>query len=395
MVSFRESVQETIRRSTCALMGVGDATKDFLAAAASIVPGVNIESNRFYGRPGRIGRLVCPGAGPAGTVNPPVYPSPEGNCVGVEYDVVVRCEAINYDGSNGGAGQVYQFDAISAPNPRIGPIGPLVLPGRRIGGLPSRNYPPISILTGENQTPSPLRTNSRFDGLNLNDGDNQVVREISRTITRLDGQPDDCPPPGGGPVLPVVQPSVDVDITYEDNGVDITVPVTLVYLQPQINLTGELNFPIQINGPNFNFGANFNVNTDDILVGPGGPGGDDPGCCFPEEEEGEQGEEPDGERRLIRVEVIAVPPANGGTLTEILNSDGPNFYLPDLGHIIFEVKTGDRTSFLNPIKVQLAKTLVPVPANQYAVGYSFVPRVGVETTFRPIYATIPLVEEQD
>ncbi|MEO0852913.1 MAG: hypothetical protein AAFY15_05350, partial [Cyanobacteria bacterium J06648_11] len=124
-----------------------------------------------------------------------------GQCPGVLYDIVVLVEGQLTDSSTGAVLTTYQFEAISAPNPRAGPIGDLILPGPLVGGLPSRDWPPVSIFIGDPPAASPLRSEDRFNSLNLSVGNNQVVREISRTITRLDGQPDDCglPPDGYGP----------------------------------------------------------------------------------------------------------------------------------------------------------------------------------------------------
>jgi len=89
------------------------------------------------------------------------------------------------------------------------------------------------------------QTTQGFNGTSAN------LANLSITIFRTDGQPDNCgnPPPVLPPPAPI---EIDIDITFDEGDeTNITIPFALVFAPVYVALDGTLNIPITLDGPLF------------------------------------------------------------------------------------------------------------------------------------------------
>lgn len=243
-----------------------------------------------------------------------------------------------------------------------------------------------------------------------------AIRDLM--FVRADGLPDDC-----GDPPPVIPPPVnnynqyDVDVTYNDNdGNDITVPVTLIYGQAFIDADFNVQIPVKVNlTPQVSFNATLNVQTGDIKfnlaptidlsggtynIGFGGDnrsttnttnyyvGGDPPPP--PDGSESDDTPPPTAPQseQLIRGVIVTVT-AHSGVMEGVFFQDGgnPDIYIPNLGYVQFAIRVGSSVSWTADKPVKSLRSFIPCDWEGGAVDVQGTPRPGVEWTLTPVYGS--------
>jgi hypothetical protein len=263
----------------------------------------------------------------------------------------------------------------------------------------------------------------------------------STYFERSDGQPDNCgdpPPEIPEPPPPGWNGPTTINITYNNNdGIDVTVPVGIVFgyadidingqieipITLDINASGEFNFDTNLNGRiefnnsqniTFNFGGNdFDFRPppsrkpDDVVEGPPPPPGTSPPPPDggpppppptddvedeipppPDPETPPPDEEippPDEYEVIIGVRVI-VTSFMGAPITRLQQGSNPDVQIPDLGLVQFLIRTGQiNAGWSEDIRVKNVNQVIPCPWPKGAIDVRGTPRGGVTWELRPIY----------
>lgn len=244
-----------------------------------------------------------------------------------------------------------------------------------------------------------------------NNTPNIAIRNQSITsVTRIDGQPDNC---GDGPAnKPPYVPGTNVyntNVTYDSGGTSITVPVGLAFGYANVDINGHLNIPVNVTvNASIPLTANFNLSTGGISFNfqsndptnyifpdfrPGNkpydtgnstknpappPGGGSPTPPTPTK--------PETSKVIIGVFVTVTSDTNKGIGT-IFQSGNPNVRIPDLGLVSFNIpNSSGGGGWTNNIRVQTMQCYIPCPASQGAVAVKGTPREGVTWTLTPCYS---------
>lgn len=248
-------------------------------------------------------------------------------------------------------------------------------------------------------------------------GANAQIFITDVTVSRLDGQPDNCgnPPPVLLPPPPGWD-NFDDNLDYEDeDGNNFVVPVGVIIAPAFISFNGELQIPFQLNfSPEFTLNGTFNIGTGDINFNFSGnysdgsgdadrfPSGDTTGDNRPDNyttpnpipeppdnDEFEDTEEPEEPRKelVIRAVAVTVSEQLPSTLGTIFQAGGnPDIITPDLGFVQFQVRVGQSTFWTNAIKVNNVRALIPCPWEGGAIDVQGTPRPGVTWFLSPVYA---------
>lgn len=352
MVSFRDAAANSLRGALCAVIAINDDG----ARLFGRVPGLQTGADYF--------NFFAPLRGLLCNDDPADVPTPQppftgGQCSGVNYNITWT-------------GTVYPFSDCSGP----------INTGSTLIGVPG----PITNLRGaiDPVSPNPACASQNIYYFDFGpsgtrqtlfgQGNGAVLNSFS--VTRTDGQPDNCgdpplvvPPPG-----PVTRP---VNITYnnEDNDVididgdvvfspffsvgdlDIRVPFNL-------DLGGlEFSGTIQIS-PEFNFEISPRV----YLGGPGVP--DDPdGLPTIPPEDTEPVDDPEDEPLIIGV-IVRSSPVGELRQTAIATEGQPTIYAPRIGSCSFAIENSLTVSWTSDIPIKNRDNYIPCPEPRGAVGVS-------------------------
>lgn len=274
----------------------------------------------------------------------------------------------------------------------------------QVNGLSVSNPGPITSLdlqftqpNGQSGTANITSLGNQFD----------INGQAITNIVRSDGLPDNCgnppvPPPPPPPPGSNVQPT---NVTYINNdGVDVIVPVVLVYGQAFVDINANVTIPIEVNiNANANFTANFNISTGGISINPGSGGGRDrspngggkgngnkgrrlpvnppPNPITPENPE----DDADDNESIIGV-IVTTTTVDSSKPTIIGQLDNPDIYAPSLGYVSFEINIGDDgvRAWTTDIPVKNLRQIIECPWDGGAVDVKGTPIPGVEFTLTPI-----------
>lgn len=374
-MTIRQAVQNAARNAYCQAAGISEALNDAINKFNPI-PTVN---------PARAARgLICNNPTPPPTPQPPFS---GGQCAGVAYRIQGTHNARNANNQQPISG------AFS-----VGRVGPITsVSGETVDSNGFKtSFVTITSASGTERVDS-------FGGC-------EFVSVSGVTVTRLDGQPDNCgnptptpaPFPTGG--LPVNIPPVE----YTDNGGNIVVTVpTVVILPPIVNVKGEVNVPINVTIEGITFEANLNINTGDVNIGTGTgsgnrPRGDDsderdnteidsePPTSGTDGEDLEEDEPEEGERRIFGVIVTTTQVQQRTRLTVLAQNVNPDIYVPSLGHINFLYRIGNGTTggWGEDIKIKNRRQFIPCPWKYGAVDVRGTPQPGVQFVLTPVYDSV-------
>lgn len=307
---------------------------------------------------------------------PPLGPTPPfsgGQCAGVSYSYFGTWSLFNADGSIDIPSSTFQG---TLRGPIVGPK-----PAGTLAGLPPN--PAALEVIGRDISGNPV-ANSAGGSSNRN----KTLVVNSFTVTRTDGNPDDCGDPPAGPPPPrppIDQPPPSPPIPRVDPDGN---PLPPVVIAPRVgpvyvDVDGSLNIPVEVNitGDDVDINIPVSVNLGDFtptLVGPitGGNGGpdDEPGppiriCCEGppvrerdgvEEDPNDDPEDPP-EDMVIAAVVVSSAVAGGSQSNSTIFTAAPPLLVPRIGTVQFEVDVeGQR--FIGPdIQLKQTRQLVEAP----------------------------------
>lgn len=238
------------------------------------------------------------------------------------------------------------------------------------------------------------RTVGGFEGVGAS-GQN-----LQSTVTRDDGQPDDCGDPGPQipPVPPNVTDGIPTPITFVDEGGDtVNLTPTLFYGNVVINANLDATIPVDIQfDADTSLSANLNLTTGDINFNIGSGSGQDETACPPTPDDTipdpPEGEENQLERIVaVRVNVSFID--MDVSLTEVLQDGGnPDVWLPDLGLVQFLCPSnpeGGNAAWTPPVRVQSTEQIIACPIPWGAIRVSGTARQGVTWQLTSIRGTFP------
>jgi len=215
-------------------------------------------------------------------------------------------------------------------------------------------------------------------------------------LTKCSGS-DDC----GDPelILPPPAPiTINVDITYEGDDGDITIPVGFAFFGAYFDVNGSFNVPVEITGPLFEVNGNIEIFPEfKFEITPGntnGPGEvDDPGLG-PGDPDRDGEEPPLGPEPTIIGVFVRSNPTNGDRTTLIPDSPGPDILAPGIATVRFAIRAGSISAWTEDIRVKGVNEFVYCPVPWGAVNVSVRSEVGWSNNFtalrgRPLAAFEP------
>lgn len=408
-MSLFESVAGAVRDGACQILdnladGV-DFTRNFLnpvlgdPGEGSIIndDGSLLTTLPFINVSRGLGALLC-----NRTPDPPPPPQfPGGQCDGIRYRVTYQVTAWG--------GQACVEDT--------GPVNDVVLWGPVLAVYQTNSDQFFNCGTGFRQRAAVCRGIASGPGSGpILPSPTEVIfssqsraNEISLnvlSVTRVDGLPDDC---GDSPLLPVPAPTpgypniTNNNFTFvDDNGVDVTIPLALVYLRPTFDVDNNFRIPVRIDLGGIEFdgsvGPDGEVDINPRVPGrPGLPGRNptqpqpvepapdpDPDSRTPEPD---PPDDPDTEQVIIGA-VVTVNQNLSGVPTQIVQTENPDIYAPNLGFInfLYQVDT-KRAAWGVDIPVKNLNQLIPVDWPYGAIDVKGTPRPGVTWTITAVYDT--------
>lgn len=396
MVGFVDALKNAARDAACS---VADISQSLFPEP----PGLDLLgfAKRAFAFRDNFSRQFCNDEPP-----PPAPPFGGGQC-STKYKVRIRYNATN--------------TVINEPvtgfyeNNYWGPIGGLVVTKPSVTYNPNGSDVALKCY-GRGSDPTPLPVQVAFNV--ASQPWNDTVWSIE-SITRLDGQPDNCGDPA--PIVPPYNPndfSIDTDITYTNkDGIDITIPVGIIIAPVKIDADFNLTVPVKFTfSPNFYFDPTFNFNVDvDLNMGGGDdrisppyvppnepprgtpPSSDDPDDYFPSPSPPDPPTETpdppapdpgDPPRRVIRGVLVTVGSiSDNAKPTQIGQAENPDIFAPALGYVSFQIRLGNGSGgWTSDIPVKNIRNLIPCPWGGGALSVKGTPTLGVTWTLTPIYA---------
>lgn len=365
MVSAIEAITGQVKNGLCFILGNVEDAARVLGNLVGTSAGIG-------GVAGGLGALVCDLPPEPLPVAPPPFNG--GQCQGVPYRVL-----FSYTNDQGNRNEIEQ-------NIEGVVVGVYTIPanfGGKSVGIERRN-PDGSI--------------QRFFQAGVTDPNTNPAPSLS-VLGRVDGLPDTCGDPDGGPVPPPGPVSPELpDITYDiDGDTNITVPIAVIYAPVYVDLDGSFKMPISINVGDIDLSGTINLAPEfGIEIKPtiniGGPGTpDDPDIIG--EPGGGPTEIPDSEdleSTIIGVLVYSdLTTDNGSSGVDFTN--GPDLYVPRLASVQFAVKTRDSIGWTSDQDVKNLECYVPCPAPQGAIAVRVSPMPGVSSRFTAVRG-VPLTE---
>lgn len=383
-MNFRQALENSVRSIAC-----GNALG---AEALWGLVGNAVDSSVLGSPPVNLPRAIANGAGAlAGLLcnreptEPPPTPFNGGQCDGAPYEITFN-QSFDQAGFSGGQCTENAQTGTIVLN-RIGPISVDVQSDPRGPISPEcPNRENIDVVV--NGTPE-------F-------GPNGIVAgsyNLDISISRTDGQPDDCgsPSPEAPPLPANIPQGIPDNVTFTpDSGPDITVPVVLFFGFAYVNASADINIPVRINlDNNVDIFADLNLSTGDINFNFGNRQPDtQPPCNYPPDDSipDPPPEEENTLSRIIAVRVTTSVISNFSPITEIFQSGGnPTVVIPDLGLVSFLVETsqgGGGQSWTTDLRVKSTDTTIFCPSPYGAIRVRGSPRAGVAFTLRSIRAEI-------
>lgn len=227
------------------------------------------------------------------------------------------------------------------------------------------------------------------------------------SITRTDGQPDNCgDPPPVIPTPPSNYNDIDFNFTYTtDVNVDVNVGANITFAPSVLNNYGDVIVPIRVSllSDNTIFGGDINLNTGDININFGNrnysPSDDPtpdryrcPDPCPPIPPDvpdpiipPSPNDTSDDTVRLLRACIVTVHSIDTKLSTQIFQQDNPDIYAPNLGYVQFLIAVNNVTAWTADIPIKNRRHFIPCPWEGGALDVRGTPRVGVEWTITPVY----------
>jgi hypothetical protein len=372
MVTYREGLLTSLRGVACSLFS---GSEQWGRKIARVFPPAALAS----GLSGAIAGLVCD-KDPT-TYPPLVVPPFSGGQCPVAYLVNYSYTRLNPNNGNPTVTTEQQVFT--------GPINGIEIRTAPATGtsLPSTSWQ-VWILKGSGnvQVFSTNYTNSSFGG---------IIDPAINTVSRTDGQPDNCGdvPPNLGNDSPISIPDVPVIWDDPDNG-PTTLNHDVVIYSPYVLQDNSLNVSVKIGElfgdleifPNFRFSPRINF---------GGNGSDSLDCgTEPSVPEDEAPEVPlQFNPRILGVFVVSSPTGLDKT-TSVFQDNVPTVHVPRVAQVFFGFADSEKYGWLGQIDVTLRRQYVPCPLSEGAQNVRVVWANGWSGSFSRRYEAPPLPEDE-
>lgn len=232
------------------------------------------------------------------------------------------------------------------------------------------------------------------------------------SVTPPSGVSDNCGNPSPD-LTPDPYPSgpLPYDVPYTDvNGDDWNIPININFVGPTISLDGsiQMNFGVSLDLDfDTRFNGTVNLQTGDVNINFNGPnyspGRDkrpddyvpsdnlpDYPPTIPDPVDVPSPQNPDNSTSPIIRACIVTVSENGFKTTLIPQDDNPDILVPDLGFVQFAIGTREAYAWTGHIKVNNFRQFIPCPWEGGALGVLGTPRPGVEWTISYVYAAAEL-----
>lgn len=393
MVSFGEALQNEVARLACRVLSDPMAGPSYAERAVRRLPGADqaldgLDASREFAR-----RVACRVAGPdprpGDNLGGPNDGEP-GKCPGVGYDVeaVVNCRYSAFSGPASSFNYTVTYNNSVATGAIPGPIEGLILPGLTVGGLTSTGVPPLKISSngGEERFLSRVSVNSPGSRTG---GNNQAISLVSLTITRRDGQPDNCqpgytPPSYRGPLTyddDGVERTDDVEIDLDDpvrDGPSFTIP--FFYVDPDIELRPELELELE---PELNFNPGGGC---ELEIQPGSD--NTSGEPDAPQDFGQEGD-------IVGAVVVSTKTTAFQTTTELRDETAPTLFLPRCSTLLFGLRVGNNRAWTVKQDCSTLVQYLDVPGDIPAFTWKVIPSLGFSCTVYPVRKQAPVDVEGD
>lgn len=227
------------------------------------------------------------------------------------------------------------------------------------------------------------------------------------SVSRVDGQPDNCgdPPPVIEPPTPGYN-SPDINFTYTtNNNVDVDISASLTFAPSVLNNYGDVTVPIRISllSDNTIFGGDINLSTGAINISfgnknysPSDRGKPDcydcPDTCPPIPPDVPTPITPPSPNdtnpsttKLLRACIVTVTSISESSTTTIFQEDNPDIFAPNLGYVQFLIAVGNRLAWTGDIAVKNRRHFIACPWEGGALQVRGTPRAGVTWDISPVY----------
>lgn len=366
MVTFRDAVADSLRGALCAVIAINDDGAKLFGR----VPGLSSGADYF--------NFFAPLRAQLCNDDPADVPTPEPPFTGGQCAVTYR---IDYTGQLAGAFCGDPPPPSSGTQFYTGPLGAIVGlndapsgPGNLCPGFPAQNW---YITTGNGS-------------LGIIYGSAFGAERPTLTITRQDGQPDNCgdppiivPPPG-----PVTQP---INVTYNNEDNDVVDIDGDVIFSPAFSI-GDLNlrvpFTLNLGGLDFSgtlqIAPNFNIDLAPRVYFGGPNVVDDPE--LPPSGDPDTPDDPptDEETTVIIGVVIRSSPIGELQSTAIATQGMPTIYAPRLASCSFAIESSLTVAWTSDIDVKNRDCYIPCPVPTGAVAVVVTPMPGWESSWTAV-----------
>lgn len=366
VLNFSEAAAQAVQGAACSLLALSDEATSWINNA--------IGANGDFANVARaLRKNVCNESDPTGDYGGDV-PFEGGQC-DTNYDV--RCDGFRFF-PGGSVRMPFLPRTVRIPGP--------------IGGIVTRAS------TGGN----PLNTDWGIQGANgfnyfstSQDSDTDATFEIL-SITRPDGQPDDCGDPPGT-IAEYNDYSETVSITYEDNSeTEITEDIDITLGPLIIGIGGILYAPVTIGTGDIDINGQIVLAPElSVDLWPdglfGGGGNTDNPAPDPSEPDPEP-TVPDERRRIIGAIVTVTNfDEDIARVTQVAQGDSPDIFVPRTGNVSFYIDTPGGQAWTEPTPLRNVRQYVPCPAREGAVDVAVTEGTGFTLAVTPVYADLAVI----
>jgi hypothetical protein len=238
--------------------------------------------------------------------------------------------------------------------------------------------PPVSNCTGTQDTDPPT-----FGPYDL-------------SVTRADGQPDNCGSLPADPVPEYNDYSETISITYEDNSeTSITEDIDITLGPLIVGIGGILYAPVTVGTGDITLNGTLELSPEiKVDLFPDGLFGGGGNTDSPAPDPGEPDPEPttpDDRRRIIGAIVTVTDfDESIAKVTQVAQGDSPDIFVPRTGNVSFYIDTPGGQAWTEPKPLRNIREYVPCPAREGAVDVAVTSGTGFTLAVTPVYAELAL-----
>jgi hypothetical protein len=204
------------------------------------------------------------------------------------------------------------------------------------------------------------------------------------SVTRNDGQPDNCLPP-----TPIPLPEADRTRPITINNISGTV----VFAVPILNVNGDLQVGFTLAVGELNLSGTVQLNTGDIEFNFGGQPTDPdapevptPDVTPPDAED----DDPENEKKANIIGVIVVATEIGtNAATEVPMLSMPNLFIPRIANVSFQIRIKNRSHWTSDLPVKSRNAYIACPGDIDAIDVVCEPQPGWLVSATPVRGIVP------